>query len=119
MWTPNQELWCAEDVQRERLNSGVVHSQFSVNPGAFYAGQNSQVGGQPCGPWRKDKDHAMFIIMDLNIHRDVQFDILNPNWYFPRAFSTFIYLFICLLVYTFADEWIFMKATSADYVKYM
>lgn len=48
-----QELWGAEHIQSERLDPGIVHAQLPVDPRAFDAGEDAQVGGEPCRVWEK------------------------------------------------------------------
>lgn len=43
-----QELRGAEYIQSQRLDPGVVDSQLPVDPRTLDAGENAQVGGQPC-----------------------------------------------------------------------
>lgn len=48
-----QELWGAEYIQSERLDPGIVDAQLPVDPRAFDAGEDAQVGGEPCRVWEK------------------------------------------------------------------
>lgn len=48
-----QELWGAEYIQSERLDPGIVDAQLPVDPRAFDAGEDAQVGGEPRRVWEK------------------------------------------------------------------
>lgn len=48
-----QELWSAEYIQSERLDPGIVDAQLPVDPRAFDAGEDAQVGGEPRRVWEK------------------------------------------------------------------